>query len=374
MGKIIIFSLLIVFLVLQITPSLHAESCISKLEVEVGIYEVHYNPKLYERSSYQFGADDRFVRENDLLIIERVSAEAGSSCQETETIIVQLKRPNSEEWGEDISIHLNFNERKKYSFELINKPKFNSIVYMEMDGNQLNRQLSKTLSNEGLWKIRVVDNREKNKSIRDSIINNNLILSGEFLVMGRLEVTQLEALRQLKEDSKKSSRNSLFMVAIIGIATILFMYIFHRREEERIIKTEEEKQKDLLETLLSELNLLKKNLKKYQEAFSKEKDPRTYSLYELWDIDISLYFKELGYKINNKRTISLKENLMFIKDKLLVINNLVLDAKEKGTDKRVNLMTGLLKINRENIVKIISEEILPAIEKSKKLVKKFRIK
>lgn len=367
----LILSLCMIFLILQIISNLPAESCLSELEVNIGIYEAHYNPQIYERSDYQPAADDKFVRENDVLIIEGVYAKTNSSCQKIERIIVQFKRPDSEKWGEDIPINLNFSKEGKYSFELLNKPKFNSIIYVESDGNQLNRMLSKILSSEGLWNIRVVDTDsiEENESIRDAIINDNLILSGEILVMNRLEVTQLETLRQIKEESKTTFLVSLIVIILVGIMPIIFHFFWDK-------KREKEKQDNLLESLYAELDKISSkkgeikildkkidtegNLQWVKELFGWGLKPA----HSIWKLNTEIYIVSLNRTIKGKKTKNLKDLLLHINQKIELIENYLMQYNQLQKEN---------KDVKDSIIKVINE-VIELVETAKKLIEQdFKI-
>lgn len=156
--------------------------------------------------------------------------------------------------------------------------------------------------------------------------------------------------------------------AFLGIITAAFyaLYIFEKSKAESY-KREEEKQLDLLRTLLTELTFLKGNLIAFKKTFSRQ---NVYPFYELWEIDASPYLMGLGHRLQNKETVNLKKNLMAIKDKLLVVNNMKLESKkdqeERGEEKFIQIK---IKSIREGIVKIIDKDFLPLLNKSKKFIK-----
>lgn len=167
------------------------------------------------------------------------------------------------------------------------------------------------------------------------------------------------------------NREDLNLVLIIASTIGTAIYIYNsstlRKEKEDI-----KKQIDLLRILYIELSFLEKSLESYKETFSKKSH---YPFYELWNIDTSIYFNGLSHKINNQETIALKENLMIIKDKLLIINNMKLESKkleeERGKEKIIGYA---IKILREKIIKIIDADILPIIKKSKEFLDNFLLK
>lgn len=373
MEKQKIFLLIFVsgLLLVQNIGGVSAESCIEELEIEFGVYEIQHlkdNSKLYVRSPYQPTGDDKFVRRSDILFVERIYAKAKYPCQERESVNIQFKRPGSEEWGEDISIFWYFNNTDEYSFELQNMPNFDSIVYKDIYEKEIYPPPGKTLSSEGLWEFKVVEVEKK-----VSVVNDGWILPGKILVMDRVAVTQLESLRQIRRESKTNT----IIVILIGIFTIFFMWRVgnkqikkmdehYKKQIKKEDKREEGRQLDLLRTLVTELIFLNGNLEAYKETFSRQ---GVYPLYELWDMDVSLYLKGLNHKIKNHETISLKENLMVIKDKLTIVNNFKAEAKkleERGGEKLVQYA---IKSNRKQIIKIIDEDLLPIINKSKKFIK-----
>lgn len=157
---------------------------------------------------------------------------------------------------------------------------------------------------------------------------------------------------------------SLVLTILATIGTAMYIYNSDRFEKE---KDETKKQLDLLKVLYEEFTFLEKNLESYKEVFSK---PNRYPLYELWDIDTSVYFNGLGYKINNQETIGLKKNLMVIKDKILVIDNMKNEAKrlEEADVNSIAKKIDATKIIRDQIIKIIDEEILLIVKKSKEFL------
>jgi len=158
----------------------------------------------------------------------------------------------------------------------------------------------------------------------------------------------------------------LVLAILATIGTAMYIYNSNKLEKEN---EDIKKQLDLLKVLSEELNFLEKNLKSYKETFSKKSH---YPFYELWNIDVSIYFNGLSHKINNQETIKLKKNLMIIKDKLLIINNMKFESKkdeeERGKEKLIQVKIESI---REGIIKIIDDEILPIVKKSKKLINNF---
>ena len=376
--KIFLLIFVLGLLLFQNIGGVSAESCIEELEIEFGVYEIQHlkdNSKLYVRSPYQPTGDDKFIRRSDILFIEGIYAKAKYPCQERESVNIQFKRPGSEEWGEDISIFWYFNNADKYSFELQNMPNFDSIVYKDIYEKEIYPPSRKTLSSEGLWEFKVVGVEKK-----VSVVNDGWILPGEILVMDRIAVTQLESLRQIRGESKTNT----IIVILIGIftiilegATIFFMWWVgnkqikkmdehYKKQTKKEDKREEEKQLDLLRTLLTELTFLEKNLNSYKEVFSKKSH---YPFYELWDIDTALYLRTLNHRIKGEETIGLKENLMILKDKLLIINNMKLESKrdeeERGGER---IIQAKIEITRKGIIKIIDADLLPTLRKSIKFM------
>ena len=153
----------------------------------------------------------------------------------------------------------------------------------------------------------------------------------------------------------------LFLAILATFGISMYIYNSNKLEKE---KDDTRKQMDLLNILLQELNFLKENLKAYKKTFSGEK---TYPFYELWSIDTSLYFKGLNHEIGNKGTINLKKNLMRIKDKILLVNNMKSESyklEKRGREERVAYMIEAI---RKQIGKIIDEDILPIVKKSEKM-------
>jgi len=394
MGKIFI----IIFLFIFLASFVIAQDCRGmkkdlNLKINVGIYDKIPNGEnfTFEKSRFQPNDKNQVVKQGNVLLIESFSVSVNSSyCYNSgDKIKVFIYSP--EDYPKTTStlfeIPIDFeNASFMYFFNAIQPittKENNKYRYLIFSKNESIEDLNYiSLDKIGEWdmQVRLVNENESIKENFNNIIFNNDSPIRFINVLDRLDVAQLETLEQLKEDSKKSSNGALIVswIAIIiaifiGGASIYFMYFFHKREEKRIIKTEEEKQIDLLRTLLTELIFLEENFKAYKETFSRQ---NVYPLYELWNIDTSLYFRGLNHKIRNHETIELKENLIVIKDKLLMINNLKAETKkleeERGTEK---LIKEILEINRKQIIKIIDADILPVLKKSKKFIKEnFDIK
>jgi len=206
------------------------------------------------------------------------------------------------------------------------------------------------------------------------IINNEIRLFGKILLNVILIFLVLDLgilyIMKLIIDLSGLQLTKLQLGAIptfLGIITAAFyaLYIFEKTKTE-YYKREEEKQIDLLRTFLEELTFLRGNLIAFKKTFSR---PNVYPFYGLWEIDAAPYLMGLGHKLQNKETVDLKKNLMVIKDKLLVLNNMKLESKkdqeERGEEKRIQIKVESI---REGIVKIIDDDFLPIIEKSKKLI------
>jgi len=166
------------------------------------------------------------------------------------------------------------------------------------------------------------------------------------------------------------SKDDLYLILTIlaTIGTAIYIYNLNQLDDER---KNIRRQKDLLRLLLSELKFLEGNLKSYIETFSKDSH---YPLYELWNINHSLYFDGLDYELRGQKTLGLKENLIKIKDKVLIVNNFKIETKkleeERGHEKII-IAVGAVKMNREQIIKIVKDDILPVIEESKRLISGF---
>lgn len=157
----------------------------------------------------------------------------------------------------------------------------------------------------------------------------------------------------------------LFLAILATIGTAMYVLNYNRLRKEQ---DEKQKQRDLLIILLEELDFLSGNLKAYKESFSK---PNHYPLYELWEIDTSLYFSSLSHKINEGETLELKKNLMKIKDKIILINNFKMEMinleVKRGNEPLIKAIKPGEKI-RNQIIKIIDKEVLPIVENSKKRI------
>lgn len=236
-----------------------------------------------------------------------------------------------------------------------------------------------TMLTTGLWEGRLsLEAINPNENIGSwgysMLLDDNSADHIRFKVRSKQEVLSLEY-----------QRNSLYIVVIIGILTILVslvsICIMYKTSQKQIQKMDEQyekqtkkedereegKQIDLLKTLFTELIFLEKNLNSYKEVFSKDGH---YPFYELWDLDVSLYLRNLNHNIKGKETIELKENLMTLKDKLLIINNMKLESKkceeERGSEKLIRIKIESL---RKGIIEIIDKDILSVIKKSKRFIK-----
>ncbi len=164
---------------------------------------------------------------------------------------------------------------------------------------------------------------------------------------------------------------TLFYTWKLGKEQIQKMEEHYERQTLKEDKREEEKQINLLETLQTELTFLKINLEAYIETFKKEGH---YPIYELLDIDKS-YLRDLKNKIRNIETIGLKKDLIKLKDKLSIINNLKSIAgkleEERGNETKVKIM---ISAQRTGIINLIKDEVLPLLKKTKNFIKKeFKI-
>jgi len=401
MGRKEIFLILVVgFLLVQSLIFVSSQSCISNFEIELNMYEVDRvdgGNQIFKKSFYQPNGVDRFVRGGDVLFVESLYVEKNLSClKEIDTLTIQFKEPNLKEWTDNLVINLNFNDNDKIFLKLEDRAVGLKKRYVDhLYGNKANIY-PKTLDKEGTWGIRMMYQGEQ---VHESwigagevsqkegfrMVNNNLLIPQRIEVLDRIDVTQLETLRQIKDESEWNS----WIVIIIGVFTILAeiagIYYLRRTSNDQIEKMqehyekqtqkedkrEEEKQLDLLRTLLTQLDFLKGNLIAYRKTFSGE----GYPLYGLLDIDTSIYFKGLSHKIKNHETISLKEDLILIRDKSLLVNNFKTETKKLEERNREELVRYAIKGNRKQIIKIIDEDLLPVIKKSKKFIKdKWKLK
>ncbi len=157
---------------------------------------------------------------------------------------------------------------------------------------------------------------------------------------------------------------NLVLVIVATIGAVLYVHNKSKSEKE---KDDEKKQIDLLKVLIIELNFLEDNLKSYKKTFSKQ---YYYPFYELWDINVAIYLNGLNHKLNEQDTIELKKNLMIIKDKLLIINNMKHESKEEEKREREWKIKIKIESLREGIINIINDDLLPVIKKSKEFIKK----
>lgn len=171
--------------------------------------------------------------------------------------------------------------------------------------------------------------------------------------------------------------NILIQFITILSTILLALFIYHSNKN---LKEKEEKdfQFDLLVVLSIELNYLEDNLKAYLKTFSEKpifsggKELFKFPVYELWDFNLPIYLEKISNLIEKNSTKKLKEDLIFIKDKVILINNFKLEMRilsEREDGFRVNAKT-----IREEIKRIINEEILQKIEELRKLLKeKFNV-
>ena len=382
--------LLIILLGMFLISFVSAIDCQPKIKTEIGIYnEVSSSDKSYfEKSLFQPMSFEGIIQEGGYLIIESFSFSLNNSCNLEESVIILLKNPEEDDFSSIAYIPLENSWEEngliKYSFELVDLAMDSWYVHEDTQGKVTNCCAPKRLRVEGEWEMKVSYGKNE---MHLTLFNENRSLPRKLDVRNRLSISQLETLKQLRDDSKRDSRRSLFVVIAIGLATIFLetgaiwimmwaskkqlkkMDEHYQKQTKKEDKREEEKQLDLLRTLMAQLNFLKGNFIAYKKSFSGE----GYPLYELWNIDISTYFNGLDYKIKGHETISLKENLMFIKDKLLLVNNFKTEAKkleERKLEGRKNeRLEYAIESIRKQVVKIIGGEILPVIEKSEKFIK-----
>lgn len=363
--------------------------CEPEIYVNVSVYNMFKitDGAIFTKSNYQ-PAETGIIQKGDVLLIESFYLKMNKSCELTDNSFeIRLYQNNSWKSIRNLIYYKPIKEGDFiiYSFQLnksSNEIKSYNYYYLVVPYRDINNEevaLEYFQFDEvGDYEIAV----SWDINYFDKILNEGFNL--RFIsVLDKVTVAQLETLKQIMEDSEKSSNASLFWVRVvglititIGLATIFLMWRqlkkmdeHYERQNEKEDKREEEKQIDLIRTLLTELNFLEKNLESYKETFAKK---RHYPFYELWNLDVALYLRTLNHRIKMKETISLKKNLMFIKDKLLIINNMKVESKkdeeERGEEVMIKIKVESL---RNGIIKIIDKDLLLSIKKSKNEIKKI---
>lgn len=386
------YQLLLVMLIstLVLIPFVFAEEeCKNDLTVYIQ-FKAFDGENLQKISTYQTPN----YREDDLLSLWKIIVLNEGTCSSPEALL-KLNLTNDKESidhffcehqifipsiepGDSYYISRDgFEERNLNGKQTVQLP-----FYLDSNGKNFTSCLI-TMLTTGLW--------EGKLSLEAVNPSENLGSWGSSMLTDENNAEHLRFKVRSKEEilSLEYQRNSLYIVIIIGILTILVslvsIIIMYKIGKKQILKMDEQyekqirkedereegKQLDLLRTLFTELTFLEKNLNSYKDTFSKKGH---YPFYELWDIDAALYLRELNHKIKVKETIGLKEDLMTLKDKLLIINNMKLESKrdeeERGKEKLIQIKIESI---RKGIVEIIDSDILPILIKSKKFIKKLGI-
>ncbi len=389
-----IFLILIAgFLLFQSIFFVSSQSCISDLKIEFEVYELkelrgetYYQ---YIKSSYQPNGEDGFVREGDSLFIENVRVDINPSCEkEWESFLIQFKRPNMDEYGEQLQVSLKLDGKNisYYELWLIKEGKDHAFMdFRDSFGNILGGVTKKTLNEEGVWKMRILypgNNLYENFSL---VNKGFLIVDNEIEVIDRIAVTQLETLRQVKNESKGNT----YVVLIIGFLTILVglasIFIMNRTSKKQIKKMDEQykkqtekedereegRQLSLLDSLYSELCAIGDKKHRFKLINNHEMTGNLHWFKELlgwegilpghgiWYLTTSLYIGGLNKGVKGVNTASLKKMIILINQKIELINNHVVTfGKDKNKD---------TKEFREAVIKII-DEALKYVWESKKFI------
>ena len=130
---------------------------------------------------------------------------------------------------------------------------------------------------------------------------------------------------------------SIIVAVVIGVGTLIFMWVIFRREQNERKKEIRNIQISLLHSLLVELNAissplnnirinqkdytLKGNLEWYEEILSQYKGKNITPSHNAWRLNTDNYLSNLHNKIDGKSLIELKKLLILINQKLELIKN-----------------------------------------------------
>jgi len=348
MGKRI---LIIIFLFILLAGFVSAEDCRGmkkdlNLKINVGIYDKIPNGEnfTFEKSKFQPNDEDQIVKQGNVLLIESFSVSVNSSyCYNSGDKIKVLiyspeDYPNTTSTLFEIPIDFE-NASFMYFFNAIQPittKENNKYRYLIFSKNESIEDLNYiSLDKIGEWdmQVRLVNENESIKGNFNNLVFNDGSSIITINVLDRLDVVQLETLKQIREDSE----NSFWVVFAIGIATIVFMWLIP-------FCTERKKQKSLLKSLLVELNKIS-NEKKDEEGNLQWFGKTTKNLHGIWILNVSVYMEGLnGFE-------ELKKNLVDISQKIEMLNRFAFSGLE-----------------RNKFFKDLIDETIKKVEKSKKFI------
>ena len=373
----IIFFIAIFILIIQLNSI--SASCIENIHIHIKAYETYSNQEgylSYRESPYQIISPDNFFREGDSLFIEKIRASIKPNCSyKAEVILLKFKRPGGDEFGEQIDLQLKFENSSYYELELsdYNIPG----NFKDSNGNNYGITGSKKLNEVGKWELKLF--LFNHTEIKDYSFINGITKKGIFIViprdeinvLDRIAVTELETLRQIKEDSNKTFWVSLIIIILIGVAPLIFHWIWDK-------KREEERQISLLESLYSELDAIsskEKKIKLIKKEIKTEgnlqwvKELFGYGLipaHKIWNLNTQIYVGGLNSEIKGEKTKSLKSSLIHISQKIELIGNYILQYNQ--IPETNNPHVDNRKILRDSVIKIV-DEVIELVEEANEFIK-----
>lgn len=383
--KIFILVFMMVFLIFQ-NIFLISANCLKEVKIEVGVYDkVRIGEEIsFVRSAFQ-PEGSGIIQEGDALLIESLFVKKEKGCNENDSSIrFSLGYSFHNLSNKSFEISLPFTSEGNYLISSLKLkdpdnprtiPQANLLIpYINLNTGGEEHPLNYlTLDEKGEFIIFISDDINYFQKITNEDSNIQ-----EVNVLDRVDVAQLETLQQLKEDSTTSSK-ILIGIGVLTLFAQIIVLIFMKKQLKKMDehydeqnskedKREEEKQLGLLRNMLSEFKFLEKNLEAYKETFSKK---RHYPFYELWNIDVAFYLRTLNHIVKGEETTKLKENLMFLKNKLLIIINMKMESQKEEEREQNRFIQIKIESIRKGIIEIITKDLLPLLTKSKRAIKKF---
>jgi len=183
----------------------------------------------------------------------------------------------------------------------------------------------------GIWEVNpslTLKNSSQNVSggARYGIVNlGNSFEIPTFKVIPKSEIENQETARKTLNFNKISSVLTFIgiMVAVIGILISVFLFT---KEIKNKKKLDNGIQKNLLESIETQLRCIDRDIHGHQEEFNK--NPSTIPSYDISTLDPNMYITNLYSRLNNKETEILKERLILIRNKVSNVNRLLHLAQE----------------------------------------------
>lgn len=289
-----------------------------------------------EFSEYQYPE----FKEGDILILDSIEIINEGTCEYPESIfnisinpkVETLNRPFQYKFElpaldskDTFSLYLS-----DISYDYSEVSKFLYQEYTDNFGNKFTSGGMK-LFPPGIWEVNpslTLKNSSQNVSsgARYGIVNlGNSFEIPTFNVIPKSEIENQETARKSLNFNKIGSALTFIgiMVAVIGI---LISVVLFNKEIKNKKKLDDGIQKNLLESIETQLRCVDRDIQGHQEEFNK--NPPTIPSYDISTLDPNMYITNLRSRLNNKETGILKERLILIRNKVSNINRLLHLAQE----------------------------------------------